>query len=626
VTPAIKWLGRAPRILECLACRSRGLQQFVLTVTSNLDPTTPLQLFRCRNCGSMSFPDLTIPDYQHTPGHAGTIKFYVEQGAGIEQLVAPCFYVPLVEGSRYLDIGCGFGFGPDFAKRELGLDAIGMDPSSLAAAGRRILGGHIINGYLTRGAAFNGPGWDLIVASEVIEHVSDPAAFLTLLATALTSDGALVLTTPNASAVSRRLGVGQIVPLLSPGWHKVLFTPRGMEILLRACGFRTVKVVARGASLVAAATRGKTPIDLEATLPRDRYRAYLAKLVAASSDPSLADGAAYRLFKDLTQSGNYSEALATFGVLCNSYLRSYQISLLDPDSIDINHKPSSRFGDFARAWPLNLCGVAYFRGIIALNYETAPDSAARYFSLAARFGAAFRRHLAAIGADDGETEDLSRRARVLQVRALAYIDAQTAADMALAFGTGHDPLVRLPAAAIGEAQTELFIHLVNLGAYEAAQALLAAAVEHTRSISPPMSAQGWRLVCLAERCHGILLLNHRKQAREAARWLAAAERAGRRWLAVDGRSGEAADALWRTRYERMLAWAVAGRPEWTAVLARKFKSTDALWGAPSDELAQSASALVERTAGQGGAMVHGQEPQAPTTGDDLDVGSAKDAR
>src|SRR6185312_15683637 len=87
-------------------------------------------------------------------------------------------------------------------------------------------------------------GYDLITAMEVIEHVTDPAAFVNALATRLAANGLLILSTPNATGWSKLLmitvgeGLGQIPrgthefdKFIAPGRMKALLGDAGLKCL-----------------------------------------------------------------------------------------------------------------------------------------------------------------------------------------------------------------------------------------------------------------------------------------------------------------------------------------------------------------------------------------------------------
>ncbi|WP_430300455.1 class I SAM-dependent methyltransferase [Rhabdothermincola salaria] len=109
---------------------------------------------------------------------------------------------PQGEPPRMLDVGCGIG-GSVRVALALGWDATGID---LAPAAVDIAAAHSLPCFRldlndTRLDA-RGP-FDLITLFEVVEHVSDPVAFLGRTADLLSAGGIVHLTTPNWRSVSR---------------------------------------------------------------------------------------------------------------------------------------------------------------------------------------------------------------------------------------------------------------------------------------------------------------------------------------------------------------------------------------------------------------------------------------
>ena len=141
-------------------------------------------------------------------------------------------------GKRALDIGCGAGLVAEpIARMGAALTAIDAAPENIAVAsdhaGRM---GFAIDYRACGVEALDEPPYDLITALEVIEHVTDPAAFLVAIARLLKPDGLLILSTPNRTARSKLLvitlaeGFGRI-PRGTHDWSKFL-TPEEVTALL----------------------------------------------------------------------------------------------------------------------------------------------------------------------------------------------------------------------------------------------------------------------------------------------------------------------------------------------------------------------------------------------------------
>lgn len=596
--PLADWSQRPARDAECPACGSGGTKPFVLTVYPSWVGTDRLDLHSCPACASKFFPDFEYPEYGTTLYGPGAIKFYVEAGAGVDQLVAPLFAAPASRGGRYLDVGCGFGFAPDFARHMLAMDAIGVDPSQFAAAGSEGLGVPIIQDYLTPELDLGTEPFALAVASEVVEHIKNPCAFIKLIRDRLSEDGALILTTPDADSVDPQTPPSMLALLLSPTLHYTLFSATRLEQALREAGFREVKVVKRSHTLVAVASPGNVPVDPSAAIDRGLFERYLdQRRKSVQADSWLAHGLTYRLLKELTNTGQYAKATAAFGDLRGSVARVYDMDLDAPDTLARNFSGADSFELFAHKYPMNLGGIAYFRGIIALNAAGKPAVASRYFDLAARYGSELRAQLARIGCDDGETEEFVELSRWLSLRARAYASPRDVSAEALALVAGLDAKAGASGRWAREGVADLLQHLVNLGALEAAEPLAAvvskfvkeAASEGGSSCSPKLRHG----VC---RALGLLSLNRHKAPREAAAQLLLAERSARQWRAKEPSSVEALHGLWRVRYERLLALVVGADARRALRAAEKFRIAGAEGHGIPPDVMREAGKLVRQLA------------------------------
>ncbi len=143
---------------------------------------------------------------------------------------------------RALDLGCGAGaFTAELARD--GVLVVGVDVAQ--AALRRARERHPSLDF--RWTPIDGPlpfpdsGFDLVWASEVIEHVADTARWLSELRRVLPPSGRVLLTTPSHGRL--RLAFGGIERFSEPlGEHLHLYTSRSLERLLLEFGFREVAI------------------------------------------------------------------------------------------------------------------------------------------------------------------------------------------------------------------------------------------------------------------------------------------------------------------------------------------------------------------------------------------------
>ncbi|MBK8576123.1 MAG: class I SAM-dependent methyltransferase [Elusimicrobia bacterium] len=108
-----------------------------------------------------------------------------------------------VPGGRLLEVGSSLGTFLNAARPFF--DAIGLEPSRWAARlARERFQVQVIEDVLRPGL-FGPSTFDVVVAIDVVEHVPDPQAALSCLASFLRPGGILYLVTPNISSLSARL-------------------------------------------------------------------------------------------------------------------------------------------------------------------------------------------------------------------------------------------------------------------------------------------------------------------------------------------------------------------------------------------------------------------------------------
>ncbi|WP_373508040.1 methyltransferase domain-containing protein [Thiocapsa sp.] len=546
----IDWTPAPAIAFACPVCRSDVAKRSVLAVESPFNSRDLLRLHACDLCGTLSFPGLTPPAYEEDAAAAdgdadaslsqAAIKFYVEQGAAPDTMVEPLFWFDRTDVSRYAEVGCGFGFGLDFAREALGWKVCGFDPSPLARAGRRLLNLPLTSDYLGPETLRGEPPVDVLLASEVIEHVADPHRFLDDITPILAPDGWLVISTPNAAGVRPDASPGALLPILTPGYHLVLFSEAALHRLLLAHGFTQVDIRSSATNLTALACRQSRPCDLSRTLDRTLYRDYLKRrLGALNPDEPLAHGFSGRLIKECVNGGDIEAAQAELHSLTDTYRRLYGIDLDRPETVLAEPIKIESFGRFAAAIPANLFGLAYRSAFIALRCANDPERALAGFELGERAGVALREALQSIGSDDGETEHLVALCRLGALESSIRVDPAQAPMRLKAAREAFVGTDGSGSSARHRFEVDLehcFVDLAFSGDYGAANALADARCTEWPDAPGVLDALGLAAHDHARSCHarGLLALNDRNDADAALAWFRAAAEHLRASTAADG--------------------------------------------------------------------------------------------
>lgn len=547
----ITWNDGEGAALSCPACRDPAAKRTRLTTRSAIPPHQPLLLVSCANCGSAFFPDVPGAAYEEGAGGPAALAFYLEQGAGIDVMAETLAMIEPERVSRYLEIGCGFGFSLDFARHAFGWTVQGIDPGSNARAGRDLLALDIRSDYLRSGEDVGPDRPDLILCSEVIEHIAEPDGFVRIVREALMPGGTLLLTTPNAGAIAPDTPPGVLVPLLSPGYHLILYSHSGLEAVLRRAGFETVVVLERGATLVAAAGGAGLRLDVDRRLDRATYRSWLAaRIKGVAATESLGLGLRYRLFKEMVNSGDYGAAVPLAQELAAACQARWSIDLHHPQTLlDRTETPEGGLDGYRALYPFCLCGILYHQGILALQHGQDRALARTCFLAAAQLGETLRMVLRAEGMDDGEADLLSWKGRANAAWLLAWTEPAASAAAAAAFA--DTPSTQLqetaPATIARETTQTILVTLVNLGHYVEAEAVA------TRVILPSDEEKADARDAETDFVLGMLDLNHRPAYTSGAARFARAHRISLRLA----KAGHDAPLLWSALYHEAFAWLLA---------------------------------------------------------------------
>lgn len=153
-----------------------------------------------------------------------------------------------LEGKSALDMGCGAGLLAEPLAR-MGARVTGADAAieNVAVARHHAEGQGLAIDYRQGGVeALAGERFDLVTSMEVIEHVTDPGAFIAGLAGVLAPGGLMILSTPNRTPLSRlaMITVGEglgMVPRGTHDWSKFL-PPDELTALVEKAGLKVVDV------------------------------------------------------------------------------------------------------------------------------------------------------------------------------------------------------------------------------------------------------------------------------------------------------------------------------------------------------------------------------------------------
>jgi SAM-dependent methyltransferase len=467
----LEWRDEA-RQVTCKACGATGEGRLVVTFEHPFGDS--LDGVRCVACGSIDILD-EIRDF--APDDAA-VDDYVQTGAGIATVAARLWRERRDRPVSMLEVGCNFGFGIDFTRRSLHWSAIGMEPSAAAERGARELKLDIRHELLTE-ATDLGTDFDLIVASEVLEHVTDPVGFLTALKAHIRPDGVVFLSTPAAEAVTPSPDPTEAISALSPGQHVFLCSREGAEKLFARAGFGAVEVTETGPTLIIRASTGETvrpraADDLSDEAVLDYYRG-LARRSARGS--ALRVGATARHLRLAVTAGRWDEARRAARDVMSAFRRRYSLDLRDPEKA-MSAIPSHE----SALWPL--AGVCLALAQMAEREPAGAQRATAYLQLAL---AAQDRWLQGPVILDRDSLNVRETAAYRRVLLMARTDPSAAAAAAQDL-LPEDVYLDLDARRDAR-ESRLLMDLVAAGADETA-ALLADRVEESAARASMSSDEG----------------------------------------------------------------------------------------------------------------------------------------
>jgi 2-polyprenyl-6-hydroxyphenyl methylase/3-demethylubiquinone-9 3-methyltransferase len=164
------------------------------------------------------------------------------------------FAAPVMPGTRVLDVGCGSGYTcGEFRKR--GCYAVGVDLSESGIAVARAAFPDCRFEIASADSDFlgqlNEEPFDVIVSTEVVEHLYDPRSFMRACFAALKPGGRLICTTPYHGYLKNLVIAlaGRWDTHADPLWdggHIKLWSRRTLSQLLRESGFQELRFSGAG--------------------------------------------------------------------------------------------------------------------------------------------------------------------------------------------------------------------------------------------------------------------------------------------------------------------------------------------------------------------------------------------
>jgi len=207
---------------ECLLCSKRTSVLMHKSYPGYQEPMT-FEIYHCEHCNtSFSFPRVSdskyiydniynnasiIPGYKRywryskaIKGHKNPLNFLSNAEDtywGVKEALQQ--KIKNKRSAKILEVGSGLGY-LTYALNKEGYDTLGLDISKTAVQlANSNYGNYYVCEDLFDFAKKENNRFDIVILTEVIEHVNEPIAFIEQLLKLLNTSGHLILTTPNKS-------------------------------------------------------------------------------------------------------------------------------------------------------------------------------------------------------------------------------------------------------------------------------------------------------------------------------------------------------------------------------------------------------------------------------------------
>lgn len=197
------------------------------------------EILLCRRCGTIytdrvpTAAEAEDYDAYYTDSNLSVPTFVFDI---VKEIVAG--FEPYRNTGRLLDIGSGAGTILKVG-RDLGWEVYGLEVSKPAVEHARRMGFEVFHGEISN-ADYPPDFFDVVTASEVIEHLPDPTDSLRSIAKILRPGGLFWATTPSAESLSFRI-LRNEWSILAPPEHTQLYSRKGAKMILLDAGFTDAK-------------------------------------------------------------------------------------------------------------------------------------------------------------------------------------------------------------------------------------------------------------------------------------------------------------------------------------------------------------------------------------------------
>ena len=217
---------------DCPACHG--------SKSAELGEKNNFLMLNCKNCRSIYSSYLPIGE--ETENYD---DYYTEENLQVPAFIRKILgeiiegFSPYNTSGKMLDIGFGSAILMQVA-RDKGWHPLGVEVSAPAIRHAEKLGFEVFHGELSE-AKYADDYFDVITASEIIEHCPEPEILLNEVMRILRPGGLFWATTPSAKSLSYHL-TGLEWTTICPPEHLQLFSKKGIRLMLEKAGFSSFNI------------------------------------------------------------------------------------------------------------------------------------------------------------------------------------------------------------------------------------------------------------------------------------------------------------------------------------------------------------------------------------------------